>query len=116
MYLGHMYLFGRENLIDLHPELTVHLTDDLQLDVAQHFFWRQNTSDAVYNLSSEVVRPSASRARVIGNEFDISLYWQIQRHISAYAGYAHFFSGSFIQQTGSHADQDFAYASVTFTF
>jgi len=116
MYLGHMYLFGRENLIDLHPELTIHLTDDLQLDLAQHFFWRQNTSDAVYNLSSEPIRPSASRARVIGNEFDISLYWQIQRHISAYAGYAHFFSGSFIQQTGAHADQDFAYASVTFTF
>lgn len=116
MYLGHMYLFGRENLIDLHPELTIHLTDDLQLDLAQHFFWRQNTSDAVYNLSSEVVRPSASRARVVGNEFDVSLYWQIQRHISAYAGYAHFFSGAFIQQSGAHADQDFAYASVTFTF
>jgi len=116
LYLGHMYLFGRENLIDLHPELTLHLTDDLRLDLAQHFFWRQNTSDAVYNLSGQVVRAGSSSARVIGNEFDISLYWQIQRHISAYAGYAHFFAGSFIRQTGAHSDEDFAYASVTLTF
>lgn len=117
MYLGHLYLFGRENIIDLHPELTFHLTDDITLDMAQHFFWRQNTSDAIYNLSNGVVRAGpASRARTIGNEFDIALTWQIQRHISAYAGYAHFFAGQFIKQTGAHQDQDFAYASVTFTF
>lgn len=105
-----------ENIIDLHPELTFHLTDDLRLDLAQHFFWRQNTSDAVYNLSGQVVRAGPSSARTIGNEFDISVYWQIQRHVLAYAGYAHFFTGSFIQETGPHSDEDFAYVSVTLTF
>jgi hypothetical protein len=117
LYLGHMYLFGRENIIDLHPELTFYLPHDLTLDIAQHFFWRQNTHDAVYNLNGGVVRAGPnSDARTIGNEFDISLNWQIQRHISGYIGYAHFFTGTFIQQTGPHSDEDFAYVSLTFTF
>jgi hypothetical protein len=117
LYLGHMYLFGRENLIDLHPEFTANLTEDLRLDIAHHFFWRQNAGDAIYNLTGGVVRgPAGSRSLAVGNEFDISLNWQIDRHFSAYAGYAHFFTGSFLSRTGPSSDQDFLYASATFTF
>ena len=31
-------------------------------------------------------------------------------------GYAHFFTGPFLNRTGAHADEDFFYAAVTFTF
>ena len=41
---------------------------------------------------------------------------QIDRHWNAYIGYAHFFTGDFINQTGPSKDVDFLYASVTFTF
>jgi hypothetical protein len=47
---------------------------------------------------------------------DVQLNWQFNRHISAYAGYCHFFHGEFISETGPHNDIDFAYTSVTFTF
>src|SRR6185437_5556339 len=78
MYLGHLYLFGRENIIDLHPQLRFNFTNDLTLELAQHFFWRQNAHDWLYDLSNEIVRASTgSRSRVVGNEFDISLNWQI---------------------------------------
>jgi hypothetical protein len=116
-YLGHLYLFGRPNLIDLHGEVSFNLTHALTLDIAQHFFWRQNVHDALYNLSGAVVRASGtSTAAYVGNEFDIALYWQIDRHLSAYTGYAHFFTGTFIQQTGASEDEDFAYVSATYTF
>ncbi len=118
MYLGHMYLFGRENLIDLHPGLTFTLTRDVILTAEQHFFWRQNTNDAVYNLSGAVVRPSGTSGKAfIGDEFDLAINWQIQRHISTYAGYSHFFAGPFIKASPTaNEDEDFAYAAVTFTF
>jgi hypothetical protein len=117
LYLGHMYLFGRENLIDLHPGLTFHLTSSVTMTAESHFFWRQNIHDAVYNLNSEVVRASdGSSKQFIGDELDFAVNWQIQKHLSAYAGYAHFFAGPFIQSTGAHQDEDFAYAAVTFTF
>lgn len=116
-YLGHMYLFGRQNIMDLHPELTFNLTDDITLDIAHHIFWRQNAGDALYNLSGGVVRAAGgSRSLFVGSEFDVVLNWQVQRHLSAYAGYAHFFTGSFINKTGPHSDEDFLYAAVTFTF
>ncbi|CAN5606601.1 alginate export family protein [soil metagenome] len=116
-YLGHLYLFGRTNLIDAHVGLDFHLTDSLTLFTAHHTFWRQNDNDALYYLNSAVVRAdTGSDAAYVGNEFDIALTWQINRHISAYMGYAHFFTGDFIAETGASKDADFLYASVTFTF
>ena len=117
LYLGHMYLLGRENLIDLHSGLKLNLTKDLFLSAEEHIFWRQNTRDAPYDLNGGVVRTSGgSHAASIGNEFDVAMNWQIQRHVSAYVGYAHFVTSSFINQTGPHSDIDFFYAAITFTF
>jgi hypothetical protein len=115
--LGHLYLFGRQNLIDLHPGATLNLSHDLTLTLAQHLFWRQNVNDAVYNLESQVVRVSSGSHRAyIGTEFDVSMCWQVERHVSIYTGWAHFFTGSFINSTGTHADQDFFYTMATLTY
>ena len=117
LYLGHMYLFGRENIIDAHAGFTMHLSRDVTLNADGHSFWRQNVNDAVYNLNAQVVRAANGvHAASIGSEIDLVLNWQIERHWSAYAGYAHFFTGPFLMRTGPHADQDFFYAAVTFTF
>lgn len=117
LYLGHMYVLGRQNIVDLHPGLAFNLTHGVTLSLDQHFFWRQNTHDAVYNLNGGVVRaPGGSHAAFVGQEFDAVVNWQIQRHLSAYLGYAHFFTGPFIDQTGPHSDMDFFYTAVTFGF
>lgn len=116
-YLGHLYLFGRENIIDLHPELSLNLTDSVTFSLADHVFWRANTNDAVYNLDSAAVRaPNGSHARFIGDEFDITLSWQVDRHLLLYTGWAHLFTGAFINDTGPHSDPDFLYAMATYTF
>jgi hypothetical protein len=117
LYLGHMYLFGRENLIDLHPELTLYPTKDVTVSLAEHFFWRQNTNDAAYNLSSEVVEADTySHAPFLGSEFDFAVNWQIQRHLSALVGYSHFFTGNFLHDAGAPKDEDFLFGMLTFTF
>jgi hypothetical protein len=117
LYLGHLYRFGRQNIMDLHPELSVNLTDALTLSAAEHLFWRQNTHDAIYDLTGAVVRPgNTSSSRTIGNEFDISLNYQVSKHFSAYTGYGHLFAGPFLRETGPHSDIDFFYASLTYTF
>jgi len=60
LYLGHMYVLGRENVIDVHPEFSLGLPHDVTLYAAEHIFWRQNTNDAAYNLNGG--RKSAPRA------------------------------------------------------
>lgn len=117
LYLGHAYLLGRENIIDLHEQGLFNLRDDLTMTLAYHWFWRQNNDDAIYEVGGAVQRPTdGSNARTIGSELDLAFNWQIQQHLSAYAGYAHFFSGPFIRQTGPGGDVDFIYAAMTFTF
>ncbi|HEY2588671.1 MAG TPA: alginate export family protein [Tepidisphaeraceae bacterium] len=117
LYLGHLYLFGRSNLIDFHQGLSVNFTPDVTLWLTQHIFWRQNSNDAVYSLTGSVVRASdGSHAHFVGNEFDISAAWQVDRHLAAYMGWAHFFTGQFINDTGAHSDPDFFYVMLTYTF
>lgn len=116
-YLGHLYLFGRPNLVAAHAGIDLHLTKSVTLLTSHYAFWRQNTDDALYSLSGGVVRAdTGSNAAYVGNEFDIAVYWQVNKYWSAYLGYAHFFSGDFLEDTGASKDVDFLYAAVTFTF
>jgi hypothetical protein len=118
-YLGHLYVFGRENLIDAHAGLSLHLTPQITLSAEHHFFWRQNTDGPIFNLKGDLLRADpGSDAAWLGSEFDVWINWQIQRHVSAYMGYAHFFAGDFISDAdaGRDRDIDFLYAAITFTF
>ena len=80
-------------------------------------FWRESDQDAVYTSSGSILRASGgSNASAIGSEIDFQVNWQFDRYISAYAGYCHFFHGSFITDTGPHSDIDFVYSALIFTF
>jgi hypothetical protein len=118
-YLGHLYVLGRQNLIDAHGGLSLNVTRDVTLSAEQHFFWRQNTDGPIFNIKGDLLRAdSGSNAAAIGNEIDVWVNWQIQRHVSAYVGYAHFFAGDFVSDAdnGQDRDIDFLYAAITFTF
>jgi hypothetical protein len=116
-YLGHLYLFGRPNVIDVHGGINFHLSSQVTLFTTHHVYWRQNTNDGLINLSGGGVRgDNGSDASYIGNEFDVVINWQFNRYLGAYLGYAHFFPGDFLAETGPSKDVDFLYAAVTFTF
>lgn len=83
----------------------------------QYFFWRASDRDAVYNKSGGVLRAgTASRARYVGAESDVLATYNVTRHLQAYVGYSHFFTGEFINKTGPHKDSDFFYAALQYTF
>jgi len=114
---------GRQNIIDVHPGFTLTLLENkrgaekLTLLAQYRQFWRESNQDAVYTASGSILRTSGgSNASAIGGEFDMQVDWQLERHISVYAGYCHFFHGAFIAATGPNSDIDFAYSAPTFTF
>ncbi len=120
---GMIDAIGRQNIIDVHPGVTLTLLEKkpgaerLTLLTEYRQFWRESNQDAVYTSSGSILRASGgSNASSIGGEMDLQVNWQIDRHISAYAGYSHFFHGSFITDTGPHSDINFAYSALTFTF
>jgi Alginate export len=114
---------GRQNIIDVHPGFTLTLLENkpgaqqLTLLTQYRQFWRESDQDAVYTSSGSILRASdGSNASAIGGEIDLQVNWQLDRYIGVYAGYCHFFHGSFIAATGQHNDIDFAYSALTFTF
>jgi hypothetical protein len=114
---------GRQNIIDVHSGFTLTLLENkpgaerVTLLTEYRQFWRESDQDAVYTSSGSILRGSGgSNARGIGSEIDLQVNWQLDRYISAYAGYSHFFSGSFIKNTGPSSDINFAYTALTFTF
>lgn len=122
---GTIDAIGRQNIIDVHPGFTLDLLENkpgvkqLTLLVQYRQFWRENDQDAVYTSSGSILRASdsgGSNASAIGGEIDTQVNWRLNRYISAYAGYAHFFHGAFIAATGPDRDIDFAYSALTFTF
>jgi hypothetical protein len=122
-YFGFLDLFGRQNIVDLHTGVELTLLKDakwakkvmIQTDV--HGLWRQSDDDAVYNSAGGVLRPDAgSGQRYLGSEVDVLLNWQVDRHLSAYTGYSHFFPGDFFDDAGPDEDVDWVYAAVVYTF
>ena len=122
-YFGYIDAIGRQNIIDVHPGIEITLLAEkrnikkLSLRVDYHLFWRQSEDDAVYNVAGGILRgDGGSDARYVGSELDLLLNWQIDRHLSAYFGYSHFFAGDFIEETGASDDIDFVYGALQFTF
>ncbi|HTL31046.1 MAG TPA: alginate export family protein, partial [Tepidisphaeraceae bacterium] len=116
LHFGYIDVVGRQNIIDVHPGVTAKLTKQIAFRAEDHFFWRQNTDDGLYNASGALFRADSGDASYIGNEIDLLLNWQLDRHMNVVLGYSHFFAGDFVSDSGPSEDIDFAYASFYYTF
>lgn len=100
-YFGEIGLIGPSNLINLHPNLTLHLNDQWTLSGGAVFYWRESLGDGIYDTGGNIVRPSGgSRARYIGTQADLVLGWEPVRWFSAELAYSVFAPGGFIEDTG----------------
>jgi hypothetical protein len=131
-FFGYADVIGRQNIIDAHGGADLVLRENARwakrvtLRIEDHFFWRANTDDALYATNSGVAAAPAvagvaraaggSDAAYVGNELDVLLNWQFDRHLLGYIGYSHVFAGEFIEDTGPNNDIDFIYAAMVFTF
>jgi hypothetical protein len=113
-YFNDASLLRPENIIDLHPNATIHLTQTLTVDGGADFFWRYSREDAIYAVPGFVAIPALrSASTYVGSALDVNLTWQIQRHISLLASYVHFISGDYLHAAGGH---DLNYVSTTLSF
>ena len=116
-YFGEPGLIGPANVVDLHPTVEYKVSDELRISADWAAFWRQSTSDGLYGPAGFPVRPGGtSRAHYIGNQLQFGLQWDPDRHVTFNAAYAHFFAGSFVQESGPGEDTDYVQFWVTFRF
>lgn len=107
-YFSEDATLGPRNFVNLHPFLTLQLTDALALTTDINFFWRLEKGDGVYTPSGAILRePQASAKRYVGAASSANLTWTISPFLEATAIYTRFEPGAFLRDTGPAKPLDF---------
>lgn len=116
-YFGEVGLLGPYNLVNLHPTVTLELTEKLALDLAAVFYWRYSTRDGVYDNAGEVIRDGLrSRERYIGTQLEAFLTYAASREVEVSAAYSVFLPGRFVEDTGPDEAVHFVALELIYRF
>jgi len=116
-YFGYIDAIGRQNIIDLSGGVSVKPIERITLGLAGHLFWLADNDDALYNAGGSPIRPGgASDDHFVGAEIDLTAKWSVDRHTAVLIGYSQVFTGHVLSDCASHADTDFLYFQVQYTF
>ncbi len=99
-YFSYAELFARRNLIGLMPSAKLNFDKTVSLTLNPAFFWRESTSDGLYSVAGTVVvSGQRSTASYIATQASVQLQWQMNRNLTVFTEYAHFFPGEFLRQS-----------------
>ena len=117
-YFGYLDQVGRQNLWAQNVNVTVKPHKAVTSRAAWHTFWLEKEKDALYNAGGIPVRRDATgdSGGQIGNELDLTIKWQLDRHAALLFGYSHLWAGTFIHKTGTGEDPDLFYVQYTYKF
>ncbi|MFT5425052.1 MAG: hypothetical protein ACI89L_002859, partial [Phycisphaerales bacterium] len=116
-YFGSMDFIGRQNITDLSLGFSIKPHDRVTIKGQVHHFMRTSDGDSVYNAGGGVLRATSPGASdQVGQELDLKVGYAVDRHLSLEAGYAHFFAGDYLSDTGSDEDVDFYYLQAMYRF
>jgi hypothetical protein len=99
-YFSYAELFARRNLVALQPSVDLKLRKSVSLKFNPAFFWRESTSDGLYNISGSVIVSGLhNNARYIATQASAQLQWKMTRNLTWFTEYGHFFPGEFLKQS-----------------
>ena len=108
-FLGLVGAVGRQNVVALRLSSALEPLEGLVLGLDGFVFHLARPLDALYDDDLGAVRlPQRGGASYVGSELDAVARYQMDRHASFIAAYAHVFAGDFVAQTGVSGDVDFA--------
>ncbi|KQM76318.1 hypothetical protein ASE74_19925 [Pedobacter sp. Leaf216] len=117
-YFGFNPLIGPSNLIDLHPYLTLKITDKLSAQADVVFNWRYSLNDGIYRPSGNFnTAGSLSNHRFIGTTYLLSADYKFNNNLSFSCGGQYFKVGGFIKDLVPLNDNSkFFNAQVSYKF
>jgi hypothetical protein len=123
---GLMDEFGWRNLHDVRFEINLKPVKKLSFDIRYHAFWLANTNDYWYRSNGistlRTTTPDGRDVRTInagnfaGQEADVVISYDLTKNVKLQTGYAHFFAGDYLVDTGAHSDADFGFVMTTIIF
>ena len=124
-FYGYMDLFSLQNLQDLRAIYQLKPTPRSSVSLEGHMFWLADTADVLYNVGGGPrttggygVHPGYDS--YVGSEVDLIAGYAVTRYAQVEAGYGHFFTGKYIDQSvagvGGSKDADWVYVQTTIKF
>ncbi len=114
-YYGYMDFFSLQNMHNVEIVSQTTMAKSWGFRLAWQSFWlTKPATDAWYDAGAGVVRDaSAGTSHKVGDEIDITLKHKFRAIASTFfVGYSHFFTRSYIAQTGNSKDADFFFTQI----
>ncbi len=116
MHYGYADLVGWSNIWDYMVGLSTCPNDDVKLALNFHHFMLDDTDGGWINAGGGVIRRTTTKeSRHLGDEVDLTATWKASDALSFLAGYSHFFTGQYVEDTApvnagaAKRDMDFVY-------
>ncbi len=116
---GLMDFFRWENMRNPEFSVTFYPTDKFRFQPQVDFFWLDSTNDSWYNSSGTALRNKRATGKCshyVGSEASIRFYYDFTKNIKLEMGYAHFFPGEYVKNTGTSNSADWAYTQFSFKY
>ena len=124
---GIMDMFQWSNIEHYKLGCTMQPHERVTIEVAGHIFSLDHSADSWFTGRTYVPAPlggsatagragTAANSNHVGEEIDVVVTVDVSENCTIEGGYAHFFAGSYIDETGPTGGADFAYVMTTFRF
>ncbi|MDD4869885.1 MAG: porin [Kiritimatiellae bacterium] len=115
---GVMDFFRWQNMQELGCLLTLEPQKKLKVIQETHCFFLAETSDYWYASSGSKVKSTinSSAGSYTGTEISLVAKYDLAEYLKLEGGYAHFFTGSYLNDVGTDDDADWVYAQVVVKF
>lgn len=110
--------FGWRNIEDFRVGVDERISKRWDLTQVFNDLWLASKNDAVYGSSGAITIAADPRAtsKHLGTELDLIAHYKQNQHVTYGFGFAHIFTGAFINQTTPGKDYNYPYAYVTYIF
>lgn len=111
---GIMDFFRWQNMQEAATELTLNPFKKYQIILGTNFFWLASNKDSWYDSTGAKLRTSSTGnvSSYVGQEASLVMRYDLNKYINFDSGYAHFFTGSYVKDTGANDDADWVYFQV----
>ena len=115
---GRMNLFSWMNIHDFQLSCGLKPTERTTASVDWHWFYLDEAKDAWYYCNGRPQRrdPTGQAGSAVGQEIDLVVSHKYSDHLKFQAGYAHFFPGGFLKDTGPSPDADWVFFQTLYSF
>ena len=116
-YFGLISTVAPANHLDLHPQATLNLRNNLVVTTMWLFFWRNQVDDGIYGIPGNVLRSAeGTQSRFVGHSPGVEAVWQVTERLSLTGNASLFTAGPFIKETGPARTIGFLAGWATYRF